>query len=511
MNNAQRVFINTGALYIKIFVNTILVLFSTRYVLAALGAVDYGIYVVVGGVMGFMGFLTSAMATSSQRHLTYELGRGDHLQLVRIFNGCFFLHLLLALLIIVLGETLGLWFLDNILNIPEARQTAAFWVFQFTVVASVCYVISVPYQALLTAHEALALVALFGIIQSVLIFSVALWLGGYDGPRLESYALLSCVIAILMTLSQVFVSRRRYPESRICHKEWMNRRILSELASFSGWSLFGSLAVVTRSQGVAFLLNIYFGPLANAALGIANQVYGAISQFTQAILQVLSPRLVKHEGSGNREHMLELAVLICKYSFFIGCFWGIPLFVELPAVLNFWLKNPPEHTVVFCRVIVLLYLCDQLSAGLTIPVHAIGMIARVQVIGGLIHISTIPLAFLIIFLGGNESLVLLASLLTTTFNMALRGYLLKGITDFSYCVWLKNVVLRGGAAILPTIIVIGVLTIFVAPSWARLLSVIVISSVLNIFSFLFVGITAAERTHLTTILCSLRKKAPTYS
>ncbi|MDD2539591.1 MAG: hypothetical protein PHH28_00930 [Desulfuromonadaceae bacterium] len=454
--------------------------------------------------MGFMGFLTSAMATSSQRHLTYELGTGNIQQLMRVFNVCFGLHALLAIIIIILGETLGLWFLNSVLNVPAMRQDAAFWVFQFTIIASACYVMAAPFQALMTAHEQLGLVALIGIFNSLLIFSLALILGMCGGDRLKIYGFLSCAIAITITLIQFFLSRRLYAEAKLHLRNLYDSNIFKELASFSSWNLFGSLAVVSRSQGLAFLLNIYFGPLANAAFGIANQVYAAISQFTQAILQVVSPRLIKHEGAGNRDHMISLAVLICKYSFFIGCMWAIPLFAETPEIITYWLKNPPENSVEFCRIMILLYVCDQLSAGLSIPVQAIGKIARFQIVCSCIHLSTIPLAIVLLKVHGGESVVLLASLVTACINMLLRGYLLKVIAQFSYRGWFKKVVIRGFISVLPAIGTIYLLQYFMQPSFVRVVGVVSISIILNIICFSLFGLTNNERGHIFSILLSFK-------
>jgi len=500
MNNTRRVILNTGAMYVKMVINTVLVLLSTRYTLSALGTVDFGLYFVIAGVMIFMGFLTSAMTTSSQRHLTFELGRGDLSKLHRVFNTCFGLHLILTIVIILLGETLGIWFLNYVLNIPETRHQAAFWVFQFTIFTSASYILSVPYQALLTAHESLTLVAVIGIVQSMLSFILALCLSFYTGDRLIIYGLVSCCIAVVINFAYVLLSQLRYSEAKLQRMFFFDSTIIKDLASFSGWSLFGSLSVVARSQGLTFLLNVFFGPLANAALGIANQVHGAINQSTQSILQVVSPRLVKLEGLGNRDYMLNLSLLICKYSFFIGCLWAVPLFAETTTILHLWLKNTPEHAVLFCRIIILIYICDQLSAGLTIPVQAIGKIAISQVVCGLIHLSTLPLAYVMIKLGGSEIVVLIASLITICINTFVRGYLLKCVAVFSYVKWLKTVVLRGTLAVLPTIFVTYLLILYNDCSPVRLLVISIMSASVSIVSMTFIGMTRDERFRFFSIL-----------
>jgi O-antigen/teichoic acid export membrane protein len=499
MTNTQRVLFNTVALYVKVALTTVLGLFAIRFVLAALGVVDFGLYSVIAGIMGFMAFLNSAMATSSQRHLTHELGRGDPIQLNRIFRTCFFLHAALAVLLLVLGETVGLWFLNHALNIPDARREAAFWIYQFTVFGTACYVIAVPYQALLTAHEALAAVSVIGVIQSFLNFLLALFIAHAPGDRLITYVLISSIITIVVTLAQMALCRVRYAESRITTENRLNHRLAVELLGFSGWSLFGSLSVVGRLQGVAFLLNIFFGPVVNAAYGIANQVSSMLSQLTQAMQQAVSPRLVKHEGAGNRERMLELSLLTSKYGFFLACFWTIPLFVEIQTVLALWLKNPPAHSAVFCRIVLLMFVCDQLSTGYGTAVLAIGKIARYQIIIGSIHLFTLPLAYVFLELGFNQNSVLLCSVATVVLATATRGLVARRLMDFPYATWLSVVVVRGLGGILPAVLYAWGLASVLPPSLERLLLLSFTTGLATITGAYYLGMSREERKNLREV------------
>lgn len=506
MTNTHRVFLNTMALYTRVAVTTVLVLFTSRFVLAALGVVDFGLYSVVAGIMGFMGFLNSAMATSSQRHLTHELGRGDLAEVNRIFNTCFFLHAILAVLLVVLGETVGLWFLNHVLNIPEARRAAAFWVYQFTVLSTVCFVIAIPYQALLTAHEALVAVSIIGIAQSILNFLLALFILHAPGDRLVAYVLVSSIIAILVTVAQSALCRLRYRESRLDSRLLSSPHRTRELLGFSGWSLFGSLSVVGRLQGVAFLLNVYFGPVVNAAYGIANQVSSMMSQLAQAMQQAVSPRLVKQEGAGNRERMLELSLLSSKYGFFLACFWTIPLYTEIPTVLALWLKNPPDHSILFCRVVLLMFACDQLSAGFATVVLAIGKMARYQVVVGSIHLCTLPLAYAFLKLGYDQDSVLFCSLATVIVATAARGLVLRTLADLPYRIWLSKVVLRGIGGVLPAVAYSFLLARAVPPGFGRLLGLSVTAGLLTVAGAFYLGMSQAERENVMGVVSPLFRK-----
>lgn len=494
---------NASFLYFRVVVNTILVLLGTRYVLAALGVIDFGIYAVVGGVMLFLGFLTSAMSVSSERHLAHELGRGDYQKLNLMFNCSFGLHLALALLTLILAESIGLWFLVDVMNIPADRESAAFWVYQFTVIATFCSVVSIPFQALFSAHEDLIYVAIIGIVQSIMNFLLALWIVEYDGDRLIVYSGLASTIIIAVILFQVTLSRSRYIESQIDFHKFYDASLTREMASFAGWNLIGSFAVVTRFQGLAFLMNIYFGAAVNASLAIANQVYSSVGQMTQSVLQAVSPNLTKHEGAGNREHAVKLALLTCKYSFILACFWALPLLFEMEYVLRIWLDMPPSDAVYFCQIVVLSYMANQLSNGLTMAVQAIGKIAFFQSLGSFIHISTLPLAWGGIILGGDESIVMVVALVTMVLNALLRAYLLGRITEFSYFRWLRDVVLRGVLVVFPAISILVIGEFYFQGGLDRLIMLSMISSVSIIVAMYFVGMDGLERQWLSGKVKSL--------
>lgn len=500
MTSSHRIIINTAALYARVLVSTGLSVFASRYILAALGVVDFGLYSVIVGIMGFMSFLNGAMATSSQRHLTHALGRGNLTEVNRIFKTAFKLHAALAILLIVFGETLGLWFLTHILQIPDPRRDAAFWVFQFTVISTVCFVVAVPYQALLTAHEALAAVSLIGILQSFLGFFLALCIARLPGDHLVVFVLLSCLILISMTTAQILLCRLRYRESKLLTSVKLRPELSSEMLGVSGWSLVGSLSSVGRQQGLAFLLNIFFGPMVNAAFGIANQIGSMMCQLTQAMQQAISPRLMKQEGAGNRKRMLELTLATSKYGFFIACFWGIPLFAEMPSVLTLWLKAPPEHSDAFCRIILLTFACDQLSSGYGTAVLAIGKMARYQAIIGGIHLSTLPLAYILLKLGFNQNSVLLSSLITMIIVSASRGLVVRRLADLPYATWLNEVVLRGLAGVVPSMIYAASVIYLIQPSLGRLLFLAVTSGLLTVAGIVAIGMSRNERSHSYELL-----------
>lgn len=500
MTSTHRVILNMAALYGRVVVTTVLGLFTSRLVLAALGVVDFGLYSVIVGIMGFMAFLNGAMATSSSRHLTHSLGRGDLTVVNRIFKTAFLLHAALALILIFLGESIGLWFLNHVLNIPDARRDAAFWIYQFTIFSTACYVISVPYQALLTAHEALAAVSVFGIIQASLGFLLAIGIVYMPGDHLVAFVFFSSVIAIAMTFAQMLLCRFRYPESRMFTGHRVNRSLAVELLGFSGWSLVGSLSVVARTQGVAFLLNIFFGPVVNAAYGIANQMASMMVSLTQALQQSVSPVLIKQEGAGNRQRMIDHSLLTSKYGFFIACFWGIPLFAEMPTLLTLWLKNPPAYAVSFCRIILIIFAADQISSGFGIVVAAIGRVAWYQLVIGSIQLMALPLAYAALRNGCEPGAALYCVLFIMIVASCARGMMVSRLTGFEYLRWVRSVACRGAFGVFPAMAFAAFVLLAFPPSLVRLIGLSITTGLVSAVGMYLLGMNSIERSRINGVV-----------
>jgi O-antigen/teichoic acid export membrane protein len=506
MNRSERVIINTLSLYLRMVVSAALLLLAARYVLAALGISDYGLYAVVGGIMGFMGFLNSAMASGSQRHLAFELGRGDTRQVGRVFSACLGIHLGVAALLVVLGETLGLWFLGNVLHIPESRRVSVAWVYQLTIVSVVANVLMVPFQAILTAHEALLTVSLLGIIQTLLFFFASVAIARLPGDHLITYALLVCAIALLAAAAQAVAALVRYPETRLGFRTLPNRRTIWEIVSFSSWNLFGALSVVARLQGIAFLLNVFFGAAVNAAYSVASQVGSQTSQVSQAMLQAVGPQVVRSEGAGDRDRVLSLALLTNKYAFLVDCFWLIPLYAELPTVLHLWLKTVPPYTAGFCRMVLLLLALEKLSAGFNTTVSAIGRIALYQAVIGMTFLSVLPMGWVAFKMGCSPLAVLQIALVIYTAAMLLRVWFVRRLTGMPFSRWVRAVLLPVAFAVLPGIAVAGILCALVHCGLLRLFLLLLTACPAVALGTLFLGMDSGERSRWFSLGRALLKK-----
>ena len=321
--NNKRIAKNTLLLYVRMFFVMAVTLFTSRVVLATLGVTDFGIYNVVGGVVAMMGILNNAMAVSTQRYLTFELGRGDAVRLKQVFCMCLAIFVMLAVVVVVLGETVGLWFLNSKMTIPADRMVAANWVYQFSILACVASLIVTPYNAVIIARERMNVYAYVGILEVVLKLAVVYLLLVIPVDRLTTYGLLILLSQIVIAVIYMLYCTRHFAEAR--YRVYWDGSLFRELVSYSGWNLFGSAAGVVKGQGLNILLNMFFTPAVNAARGIAYQVNAAITQFFTNFYTAVRPQITKYYAQGDMEEMTKLIFRSSKMSFYLIMLISMPI------------------------------------------------------------------------------------------------------------------------------------------------------------------------------------------
>ena len=334
-SNNKRIAKNTIMLYIRMFISMVVGLYTSRVVLATLGVEDYGIYGVVGGVVAMMGFLNASMSGATSRFLTFELGRGDKDRLAKTFSSALIVHIAIAIIVFILAETVGLWFLCNKLNIPEGRMEAAHWVYQFSILATMLSITQVPYNATIIAHEKMDVYAYMEILNVTLKLLIVylLCIGNFD--KLILYASLMLAVSILIMMVYRIYAIHQFPEA---HFHWIwDKTYLRPLLSFSGWDLYGNACVIARQQGTNFLINIFYGVVFNAASGIATTVQGTISGLAFNIILAFRPQIIKQYAKGNVEDMSKLVGnAVCFTTILFGCM-SIPLILETHYIMKAWL------------------------------------------------------------------------------------------------------------------------------------------------------------------------------
>ena len=390
--NTKRIAKNTLMLYGRMLFSMVVSLYTSRVVLNTLGVEDFGISNAVGGVIAMLGFLNDSMSGATARFLTYELGKGNFNKLKETFSTAVIIHIGIAFFIFIFGETVGLWFLENKLVIPESRMLAARVVYQTTIIASMLSIMQTPYNATIIAHEKMDVYAYVGILNVFLRLLIVYLLVIGDFDKLILYSFLQLSVSILIISIYRIYCKTHFAETRFSFV-W-RKELLRPMLSFSGWDLYGNMSVIARTQGVSILLNMFFGPIANAAAGIAAQVQGAVMSFAGNIVTAVRPQLVKYYATEEYHPMFELLSNSIKLSFILLSILTIPIITEIDYILKLWLGNVPQNATVFCAFTLLFNLFANTSLLFASIIHATGRVKRISLINGSLYLLVIPVTYI---------------------------------------------------------------------------------------------------------------------
>lgn len=438
--NNKRIAKNTLLLYVRMLFMMGVSLYTSRVVLNTLGVEDFGIYNVVGGVVSMFGFINSAMASGTQRYLTFELGRGDMWQLRKVFSTSVYIHGLISLVIIVLAETVGLWFLYNKMTIPPERMGAAMWVYQMSILASVVMVMSVPYNATIIAHEKMSAFAYISVLEVVLKLVVVYILMIGSADKLILYAILIFAVQLFIRMIYGRYCGKHFEESRIV-KIW-DGRLFREMLGFAGWNLWGNCAAAAFTQGVNILLNMFFGPVVNAARGVAVQVQGAINQFAFNFQTALNPQITKSYAVRDLDYMHSLIYRSSKFTFFLLLFLSLPVMLETETILRIWLKTVPAYTVPFLRLMLCVTIIDAVANPLMISAAATGRVRLYQSAVGGILLMILPISYLVLKCGGDPTSVFIVHLCVCIVAFTVRLFIIRPMIGLRLWEYFMKVVSR---------------------------------------------------------------------
>jgi O-antigen/teichoic acid export membrane protein len=402
-------------------------LYTVRIVLNTLGTVDYGLFNVVGGIVTMFSFLSGTMASASQRFFAFELGRKDYVRLKQTFSMTMTIYLLMGIVILILAETVGLWFLNTQMTIPSERMDAARWVYQFSILSSMMTMFTVPYNAAIVAHERMNVYAWVSIVEVILKLAIVYALVVFSVDKLKLYAILMFAVTSLITLIYRVYTKRKFEETR--YSFYWEKGLFKEIVTYSGWNLFGALAGVFNNQGVNIVLNMFFGPLVNAAQAIALQVNGAINQFVQNFMTATRPQITKYYAAGEREQMLRLVFQSSKFSFLLLFILTMPVLLETNFIYEVWLKEVPAYVVLFTRLVIVAALIDALSYPLMAAAQATGRVKIYQVVVGGVIILNLPISYLFLNLDYLPQTVFFLAITSSVICLFLRLIILKKIIN----------------------------------------------------------------------------------
>lgn len=395
--NNKRIARNTVFMYIRMFLIMLVTLYTSRIVLSILGIEDYGIYNIVGGIVVLFSFFNSALTSATQRFLSFELGRNDLVRFRKVVNLSFLVYVILSIIIVLLGVTIGSWFLNNKLDIPSGKIIEANWVFHFSLLAFVFGLLRTPYNASIIAHEKMSFYALISILEVILRLLIVYLLLVFPFSKLVVYSILMSFVAFIISLCYAIYCFKKFKECR--PQIVKDKNILQHLLGFSGWSLLGSFATVSANQGVNIVMNLFFGVTVNAAMGISQQVSQAVNQFVSNFQVAFNPQITKSFAVGDKQYLFSLMVHAGKLSFFMMMILTIPLLIGMDLVLDFWLTIVPKYAEIFCQLTILAYLIDTLSAPLYMLVQASGRIRTYQICVSLLFLLNIVVSYIVFAIG----------------------------------------------------------------------------------------------------------------
>ena len=488
--NNKRIAKNTMFLYVRMLLIMGVTLYTSRIVLQVLGVEDFGIYNVVGGIVVLFSFVNNAMVTSTQRFLNYELGKKNLEATARVFSASVTIHWCIAIVTLILAETVGLWFLLNYIQYPLEREWAVILTYQFAILSTCINMIRAPYNAAIIAYEKMSFYAYISIIEAILRLLIVFLLLLANFDRLIFYSFLMFVVIGIVTLGYYVYCKSHFSTCRYTY-HW-NKDLYKRLMGFSGWSMFGGVANIGASQGLNILLNMFFGVTINAAMGIANQVQSAVYSFVGNFQTAFNPQIVKSYASGDRDYFIDLIVRTSKYSYFLLFTISLPLYICCEEVLSLWLGNIPEYAVSFCRLMILFSLLDAMQGPLWVSVQATGKIRDYQILMSVMILSNLPLSYLFLKQGYSPEVVLTIRCLLNLLILFVRLWYLRHLYDFPMWRYGREVICRIVCVTIISYGMISCLSMDVLPI-VKILEVIFFSVIGNLFLVYILGFDNKER------------------
>lgn len=498
MSSTKRIIKNTGFQYVRMFVTILISLYSVRLVLSALGVEDYGIYSLVAGVIATLSFLNGAMTVSTQRYLSFYLGKGDLNKLTQVFQTSVTLHLVIGIFVVVLLEVLGIFLFNGFLSISSDRIASAKIVYHCTVISTFFTINAVSYDSAINAHEDLLYDAVLGILESLVKLALAIMMIYYGSDKLIFYGITMAALVIIIRIIKSYYCYKKYEECKIKKLE-LEPSLFKEMFAFAGWNTFGAACAVVRSQGLAIVLNIFLGTVVNAAYGIAMQINWQLRNFALNMLKAIRPQIIKSEGDGNREQMLQLSMIACKYGFFLIAFVAVPLIIEMKFVLTMWLHDVPDYTIVFCILIVIQTLLNNLTIGLQTALQATGNIRTYQFIVGTTILLNLPVAWLLLHFGMSPNSVLISAIIIELIASFQRIYFADTRANLPWFVFTKKVIISSLIPFILTLLVSLIPSYIMNESFLRLLITVIVSSVVMLITIYNISLTQFERSSFQKI------------
>ena len=504
--NTKRIAKNTLMLYGRMLFSMLVSLYTSRVILQALGVEDFGIYNVVGGFVSMFSLISGALSHSASRFLTFELGRKNIEGVKRYFSTSLLIHIALVLTILIVSETIGLWFLNHRMVIPDNRLSAANWVFHASVFSFMINLLSVPYNASIISHEKMNVFAYIGIIDTLLRLFIVLLIAyaPFAFDHLIVYAVLLVLVSCSIQAIYVSYCRKHFEE---CHlKITFDSTCWKNMWAFTGWNFIGGTALVLKDQGVNVLLNLFFGPVVNTARGLSLSVSNAVCSFSGNFMTALNPQITKSYAANDNEYMFQLIERGTRFSFYILLIIALPVLFETDFILTLWLKKYPEYTTIFVRLVLIQAMIDLLSNTIVTAQAATGKIRNYQIAVGGMLLMNFPLSYLCLKLGGAPQYTMFVAIFISVCCLLIRLIILRKNIHLSLIWFFKKICLNIFIVTIFAIIIPGVCYFTMPQGWTKFLIVTTLCLSSSVVSIYFLGCSHSERQFINQRIINIKSK-----
>lgn len=501
----KRIARNSIFMSIRMVIVLFLSLYTTRAVLQILGVEDYGVYNVVCGFVSMFSFLNTSLSNGIQRFYNFEYSRNGNEGANSVYCMAVNIQIILAIIVAFLVEIAGVWYIGNKMVIPPERLYAAQWIFHLSVISFVFVILQSPYSAAIMAHENLSFYSCVCITDSILRLIIVFCAPLFKCDSLILYGLFLTMISLLDFFLYVFYCKNKFDE--IHYSFNINKELFISMIKFSGWNVFGSFSGVMKEQGINLVLNSFFGPVVNAARGVAAQVNAGLQGFVANIIVPARPQIIQSYAKGNVARTMSLTYTISKLSCIVLYLMALPISWEIDYVLHIWLgESVPEHSDMFVIIILITSLFNNLNAAISCVVHAIGKMKSYQVATSTVSLTAVPLAYVALKLGASPEWALWMVCFTMIFVQAVALCILKGLIKFSISEYCHRVLMPLLGVIALTIWIPGVIVCMVPPSFIRLLISVIVSCFSVMVSFYFIGLRKEEKEMIKVMINKMFSK-----
>ena len=506
LSENKRIAKNSIFMSIRMMIVLIITLYTSRIILDILGVQDFGIYNVVAGFVTMFGFFNSSLSNGIQRFYNYEYGKNGEVGACRVYNMAMLIQILMALLIILPTEIIGMWYLHNKMVIPEDRMFAAEWIFQLSLITFLIQIIQVPYTAAVMAHERMDFYAIISILNILISLLLVFIIPKINVDSLILYGVLTTLVAISTLFSYLIFSKRNFKE--ISLKKQLHLNLLKEMLSFSVWIIFGTIGQMLKEQGTNLILNFFFGPIVNAARGIANQVNGGLQSFVTNITIPARPQVVQSYSQGNIYRSLNLTYTISKLSCYVLLIMSLPIILEIDYVLYIWLgDNVPTNTATFVVIIVLNSFISNLNTAVSGIVHASGKMKVYQLCGGTISLISVVFVYIAMLIWHIPSIALFVLLVLDIIRQIVALVVLKTIVnEFSMIKYFREVVIPFIAVVILSMVFPLLVHLFMTGGFLKFCLILFVNILSVCMSVYAVGLNKNERGMVTQILNKMKNK-----